>query len=441
MAGPLSHAPDRSIVIAAGLRAPQAKAGGQYAKETSPHLGAAVARELLLRTGVDPSEIDAVICGCVGQPFDAANVGRVIALRAGIGRDVPAHTTARNCASGMQAVTEAITQISAGVADLHLCVGVEVMSSYPLIMGEKLTQMFASIFQSKTLGGRLAAIAKFRPSFLAPVVAITEGLTDPTCDYIMGKTAEQIARDFGISREESDEYACQSHVRARDARERGRFDRELMPHMPLGAREGARSLTADDGIRDQQTVEALAKMRPYFEKPDGIVTIGNSCGITDGATALLICTEEKAEELGLTPLARVLSYSWAGCDPRRMGLGPVFASAAALKEADCRLSDVGVVELNEAFASQVLACERAFSSKEFAKEHLGVGRAVGTLDLDRTNKNGGAIAIGHPVGATGARLLLTAAHELEESDEELALATLCIGGGQGGAVVLERMST
>jgi len=441
MAGPLRHAPDRSIVLAAGLRLPQAKAGGQYMGETTPHLGAAVARELLLRSGVDPKELDAVICGCVGQPFDAANVGRVIALRAGVGRDVPAHTTARNCASGMQAVTEAVTQISAGVADLHLCVGVEVMSSYPLIMGKKLTAMFAAIMQSKSLGGRLAALSKFRPSFLAPVVAITEGLTDPTCDYIMGKTAEQIARDFGVTRAESDEYACQSHVRARDARERGRFDRELVPHLPLGTREGARSLTADDGIRDQQTVEALAKMRPYFEKPDGIVTIGNSCGISDGATALLICTEERAKELELEPLARILSYSWAGCDPRRMGLGPVFASAAALAEADCRLSDVGVVELNEAFAAQVLACERAFASKEFAKEHLGTSKAVGTLHLDRTNKNGGAIALGHPVGATGARLLLTAAHELVESDEELALATLCIGGGQGGACLLERFTS
>ena len=440
MAGPLRHAPERSIVIAAGLRVPQAKAGGAYMRETTPHLGAAVARELLLRTGVDPSELDAVICGCVGQPFDAANVGRVIALRAGIGRDVPAHTTARNCASGMQAVTEAVTQISAGIADLHLCIGVEVMSSYPLIMGEKLTNMFASLMRARSIGARLAAIARFRPSFLAPVVAITEGLTDPTCDFIMGSTAELIARDFGITRAESDAYACQSHIRARDARERGRFDRELMPHLPLGAREGARSLSADDGIRDQQTSEALAKMRPYFEKPDGIVTIGNSCGITDGATALLICTEEKAAELELQPLARILSYSWAGCDPRRMGLGPVHASAAALSEADCRLSDVGVIELNEAFAAQVLACERAFSSKEFAKEHLGTSKALGTLDLERTNKNGGAIALGHPVGATGARLLLTAAHELEASDEELALATLCIGGGQGGAVLLERIA-
>ena len=165
--------------------------------------------------------------------------------------------------------TEAVTQISAGVADLHLCVGVEVMSSYPLIMGEKLTGMFASLMRARSIGARLAAISKFRPSFLAPVIAITEGLTDPTCDFIMGKTAELIARDFGVTRSESDEYACQSHIRARDARERGRFNREIMPHLPLGAREGAHSLMADDGIRDQQTVEALEKMRPYFEKPDG----------------------------------------------------------------------------------------------------------------------------------------------------------------------------
>jgi acetyl-CoA acyltransferase len=196
----------------------------------------------------------------------------------------------------------------------------------------------------------------------------------------------------------------------------------------------------DDGIRDDQTVEALMRMRPYFEKPDGVVTIGNSCGITDGACALLITTEEKAGELGLEPLARIRSYAWAGLDPSRMGLGPVFSSKLALEQAGCTLADMDVIEINEAFAAQVLACKQAFASDKFAREHLGRDEALGEIDSAKLNPNGGAVALGHPVGATGGRLLLTAAHELALGDHNLALVTLCIGGGQGGAVVLERIN-
>jgi acetyl-CoA acetyltransferase family protein len=211
--------------------------------------------------------------------------------------------------------------------------------------------------------------------------------------------------------------------------------------MPLGARAGDSSLIHDDSIRDGQSPAKLAKLRPYFEKPDGVVTVGNACGITDGAGALIVTTSERARELGLSPLARIKSWAWAGCDPERMGLGPVYATAQALDKAGVSLSDVGAVELNEAFAAQVIACQRAFGSSEFGSGRLGRSGAVGELDLTRTNINGGAIALGHPVGATGARLLLTAAHELEVGDHELTLATLCIGGGQGGAVLLERISS
>ena len=193
-------------------------------------------------------------------------------------------------------------------------------------------------------------------------------------------------------------------------------------------------------MREDQSVESLAKLKPYFEKPDGVVTVGNACGITDGAAALLVTTEARAAELGLAPLARVRSWAWSGCDPSRMGIGPVSASAKALDAAGCTLADMGVVELNEAFAVQVMACQRAFASAAYCREHLGRDAALGELPDEKLNVNGGAIALGHPVGATGARLLLTAAHELRHGDHELALATLCIGGGQGGAVVLERMS-
>jgi len=429
------------IVLAAGLRLPQARAGVRYAREDAGHLGATAARELIARSGIDAGELSEVIAGCVGPPHDQANVGRVIALRAGVPRHVPAYTVARNCASGMQAVTDAVTAIEAGRGDLFLCLGVEVMSAYPLVFNRKAVDWFGRMMRARDLGSKLKTLAAWRPSLMAPRISLTEGLTDPTTGMIMGSTAEVLARDFGISRQEADEYALESHARAKAARDSGRLAREIVPHLPLGAREGDAALQADDGIRDDQTMEALAKLKPYFEKPDGVVTVGNACGITDGATALLVCRASKARALGLTPLAAIRSFAWSGCDPARMGLGPVYSSAKALREAGCTLADMGAIEINEAFAAQVLACVKAFASADFASAELGAASPLGELGPDRLNVNGGAIAIGHPVGATGARLCLTAAHELAVRDCELALATLCIGGGQGGAVVLERVAS
>jgi acetyl-CoA C-acetyltransferase/acetyl-CoA acyltransferase len=428
----------KEIVIAAGLRSAQTKAGGQFRREDAGRLGAAVTRELLARTGLDAAQLDEVIFGCVGQPQNQVNVARVIAIRAGVPQRVPAHTVGRNCASGMQALTSAVLQIEAGRGELFLCGGVEVMSAYPLTYGPEMTSMFEQLSKARTLPARLAALASFRPWHLKPRVALLEGLTDPTCGLIMGRTAELLARDWSITREQGDALALESHTRAERARANGRFAREIAPVLPLGARDGAQSVLADDGIREGQSLEALAKLKPYFEKPDGVVTVGNSSQITDGACALLVTTAERARALGLAPLARVRSFAWAGCEPARMGLGPVYASAAALDDAGCELKDLGAIELNEAFAHQVLACARAFDSAQFAARELGRARALGALDLARTNINGGAIALGHPVGCTGARLLLTLAHQLRESNAELGLATLCIGGGQGGAVVLER---
>ena len=430
--------PSSRCVIAAGLRLPQARAGGLYRRENAAHLGAVAARELLAQSGVPAGALHEVLVGCVGQPHDQANVGRVLALRAGVPERVPARTLGRNCASGMDAVTTACTLIEAGRGDLFLCVGVEVMSQYPLTFGPGMTSLFERLSRARSPLERLAALASFRPSFLKPRVALMEGLTDPVTGLIMGRTAELLARDFGISREASDRFACESHLRAAKARDSGRLAREIVPHLPLGAKDGQAALVHDDGIRDGQSMESLAKLKPYFEKPDGIVTVGNSCGITDGATALLVASAERAADLGLVPLAEIRSWAWAGLDPRRMGLGPVFAGALALEQAGLTLAEMAVVELNEAFAAQVLACQAAFASDRFAAEHLGRATRVGELDPARLNPNGGAIALGHPVGASGARLLLTAAHELAVRGERFGLATLCIGGGQGGAVVLER---
>ncbi|MFN0243256.1 MAG: thiolase family protein [Planctomycetota bacterium] len=430
------------IVLAAGLRTPWVKAGGVFAGEDAGHLSACVARELLARTRVDPATIDEVIAGCAGPPHDQANVARVLALRAGIPWHVPARTVARNCASGMEAITSAATSIAAGEGSLYLVVGVEVMSRFPLLYGDKMTAIFASLARARSPGARMKALSAFRPSMLKPRIGLMEGLTDPVSGLIMGKTAELLAREWQITRAEADAFACESHTRAARARDAGRFTREILPHLPLSSSSRApqKSIEHDDGIRDGQTVEALATLKPYFDKPDGRVTVGNSCGVSDGACALLVTTEERASALGLTPLARIASWSYAGLDPARMGLGPVYASAKALDKAGLTLDDMAVIELNEAFAAQALACERAAASETFARRELGRDRPLGKLDLARTNVNGGAIALGHPVGATGARIVLTAAHELAVRRERYALATLCIGGGQGGSVVLERIA-
>lgn len=434
--------PDRrDVVLAAGLRSPMARAGGAFAREDAGHLGATVVRELIARTGIDPATIDEVVAGCAGPPADQANVGRVIALRAGVPEHVPACTVARNCAAGMEAITYAATRIEAGRGDLYVAVGVEVMSRFPLFYNEAATRQFAAVSRARGPLPRVAALLGFRPKMLlSPRIAIMEGLTDPVSGLIMGKTAELLAREFAISREDADRYALQSHQRAKAARDSGRFAREIVPHLPLGARDGARALEHDDSIRDEQTMEQLAKLGPYFEKPDGRVTVGNSCGITDAACALVVTTREKARQLGLAPLARLRSWAYAGLDPARMGLGPVHATAKVLDESRVALSDVASIELNEAFAAQVLACAKAFDSDAYAREKLGRGARIGAIDPAKLNPNGGAIAIGHPVGCTGARIALAAAHELHVRDAELSLATLCIGGGQGGALLLERIS-
>ncbi len=430
--------PESSIVLAGGLRSPFARAGGAFARENAAHLGARGARELLARTGIDPAELDEVIVGCVGPPHDQANVGRVLALRAGVPKDVPARTVARNCASGIEAVTSAATSIQAGHGDLYLCVGVELMSAYPLVYSRGMTDLYARLARAKSLQARLAAVTSFRPRHFAPRIALTEGLTDPTCGLIMGKTAELLVREFSIPRVEADRFALRSHQLAKAARDSGRFALEIVPHLPLEARSERDLVQHDDGIRDGQTLEALAKLPPYFERPDGTVTVGNSTGINDGACALIVTSAERARSLGLVPMARIASWAWAGLEPARMGLGPVYASARALDAAKLALADMELVEINEAFAAQVLACARAFASEAFANKELGRSRAIGELDFELTNVNGGAIALGHPVGATGARLLLTLAHELSRRGKRRGLATLCIGGGQGGAVVLER---
>ena len=400
-------------------------------------LGAAVAKEVLARVPVNPAEIDEVIFGCGGPASKEANVSRVIALRAGLPHKTIAMTVQRNCASAFESITTAADRLAAGRGELFLVGGAESMSNYPLIMGPELTGMFERLMKAKTLGQRLGATLSFRPRFLKPRVAVIEGLTDHTCGMIMGTTAEVVGREFGVSREDQDEFALLSHQRVTKAYERNAFAGEICP-VYVEEKGKVVPVLADNGHRTDQSIEALRKLRPYFDRRHGTATVGNSSQVTDGAAALLVSSEDKAKALGLEPLGYLRSYAYAGLDPRRMGLGPVFSTPPALRRAGLAWKEIELVELNEAFAAQVIACERAFASKRFAQAELGLPEAIGEIDRARLNVNGGAIALGHPVGATGSRLVLTLLLEMRRRNLHLGLATLCIGGGQGGTLVLER---
>ncbi len=423
------------VVLVGGVRTPFAKSGKELGRVPVQELARVAMSQLVARLDFDPALLDEVVLGCAGQPADAPNLARVAALQALIPRSVEAHTVQRNCASGMQSAASACDRILAGRATWILAGGAESMSYYPLQWSRDFSDRFFAVATGKGLGRRLGALLSIRPRHLKPVVTILQGLTDPVCGLNMGETAENLAREFRISREQQDARAVESHRRAAAAAKEGRLAPEIVPvFLPPSCRE---AVERDTGIREGQSMEALAKLRPAFDRRYGTVTAGNSCPISDGACAILLARSDAALAAGYKPLAKIRSYAFAGLDPSRMGLGPVYASAKALDEAGLAMSDIGLVELNEAFAAQVIACERAFDSREFAGA-MGRGSPIGALDPARVNVNGGAIALGHPVGTSGTRLLLTLALEMGRRNVPFGLATLCIGGGQGAAFILER---
>ena len=419
------------IAIIEGVRTPFAKAFGPLAGVPAQELGRAATAAVLERASVRPDQVDQVVFGNVAIPPEAANIARVISLLAGIPEDRIAHTVHRNCASGMEAITTAAQLLQLGEARSVVAGGTESMSRIPLLYNPDATALFLGLARAKGWWQRLVAMLKFRPRHFKPVAAVKLGLTDPVSGLIMGETAEVLAEDFGISRREQDEYALESHRRAVAAQERCVFGEEITPVKAEGS-----ELKQDVGPRPGQSLEALAKLKPFF-KENGTVTVGNSCQITDGAAAVIMMPGEAARAEGRRPLGYLRAYAYAGCDPRRMGLGPVFATSKVLQRAGIGLQDIDLIEMNEAFAAQVIANERAFASDRFAKEHLGRAAALGELDRARLNVNGGAIALGHPVGATGARLVITLLKELRRRNLRHGLATLCVGGGQGAALLLE----
>ena len=423
------------VVLMDGFRTPFAKAGTALASVPARELGRIAVTELLARHGVDPAQVDEVILGNVAQPSDSTNIARVVALLSGIPERAPAVTVQRNCASGMEAISLAHDRIAAGYAELIVAGGTESMSQIPLYMSDRMTRTFERLARAKTIGERVAAIAGARPGDLKPRVALLEGLTDPVSGLNMGETAEILAKEFGISREAQDDFALQSHRRAVAAMDAGRFAAEIVP---VFAQPYKQAVLEDVGPRRNQSLEALAKLRPYFDRKNGTVTPGNSCGITDGTAAVIVASVEKARSLGLKPAGRIRGAAFVGLDPARMGLGPTHAAPVALRRAGVRFSEIGLIEINEAFAAQVIANEIAMASAKYCREKLGLDGPIGEIDRSRLNVNGGAIALGHPVGVSGTRLVLTLLREMKRRDVPLGLATLCVGGGQGGAMVLER---
>lgn len=420
------------IAIVSGIRTPFCKAGGSIKDLLADDLGAFAVKELYVRSPIDPNIVDQVIIGNVMQPAHAGNIARVIAVKAGLPEKIPAFTVNRNCASGMEAVTTAADQILLGNAQVIIAGGVESMSNFPVLFPSAMRDYLQNLNKSKGWKEKLKNIFAFRPSFLKPQIL---GLDDPLCGLSMGQTAEKIIRDFKVTRAEQDQFALESHTRAAKATQSGRFKEEIVP-IPIPPKYD-RMQETDEGPRANQTLDSLQKLKPVFDKLTGSVTAGNSSPLTDGAAALLLMSESKAKELGLKPLGYLKAYASAGLDPSRMGLGPAYATAKLFEKTGVTLDQIDLIEINEAFAGQVVSVMKAFASDEFAKKALNRDKALGVIDPKKLNVNGGAVALGHPLGASGARMILTLLLELKRQGKRLGLATLCIGGGQGEACLLE----
>jgi acetyl-CoA C-acetyltransferase len=391
-------------------------------------------RPLLLRQPLWPDAFQQVVLGCVNPAADEVNPARIAQLRLGLDEATPAYTVQRNCGSGMQALDEGRRLIMAGDADLVLAGGAEALSQTPLLWPRPAVEWFARLNGARTPQQKLRALLGLRLSFFKPVVGLEKGLTDIVSDLNMGQTAEVVSYLFGISREAADAYAAQSHQRLAAAQAEGR----LGEIEPMFSPDG-RVYDVDDGVRPDSTPESLAKLRPVFEKPYGKVTAGNSSQITDGACWLILASEAAVKQHRLEPIARILDCTWAGVDPRIMGLGPALSSASLMKRNGLAMQDIDLWELNEAFAAQVLGCVKALADPGFCKAVLGWDEPVGAIDPAKLNVDGGAISLGHPVGTSGARIVLHLARALKQKGAKVGVATQCIGGGQGGSMLVEAM--
>jgi acetyl-CoA acyltransferase len=422
------------VAVIAGLRTPFAKSGTHYGHLSALDLGKIVVTELLQRSGIDPNDVQELVFGNVIPSVKAPNIAREIVLGTGLPRRIPAYSVSKACASANQAITSGADMIARGYADTVIAGGAESLSDVPILFSKKFADALVSASKQKSLPGKLAAFSKIRPKDLAPdAPAIAESSTGLT----MGESAEKMAKANGISREEQDRFALQSHHRAAAATASGRFKDEVMQVVVPPSFDNI--VETDNLIRGDTTLEALAKLRPVFDRKYGTITAGNASPLTDGAAAVLLMSEEKAKALGLKPLGFIRSYAYAATDPFDQLLqGPVFALPVALERAKVKLEEIKIIEMHEAFAAQVLSNIQWIGSKKIAQEKLGRSEAIGQIDPEFINRTGGSIALGHPFGATGARIVTTVCNELQRTGEQYGLVTVCAAGGIGVAMVLER---
>jgi len=422
-----------TVYVVDGARTPFLKARGKPGPFSAANLALNAGRSLLVRQPFEADAIDEVILGCVMPGPDEANIARITALRLGISQGTPAWTVQRNCASGMQALDSAAQSIAHGRANLVLAGGVEAMSHAPVLLAEPMVAWLGEWYKAKSLGARAKALGGLRLAYLKPVIALLRGLTDPVVGLSMGQTAEIIAHRFGIDREQMDAYAMRSHQRLAAAQDAGWLDEIETIYDTEG-----HYFADDDGLRRDTDMASLGKLKPVFDKPFGSVTAGNSAQVTDGAAMLLLASEQAVKKWDLPVLGRIVDSHWAGLDPSQMGLGPVHAMTPLMKRHKLKPDDIDAWEINEAFAGQVLANIEAWKDSRYCRKELHTASAMGEIDQERLNVDGGGVSLGHPVGASGARIVLHLLRVLERMGARRGMASLCIGGGQGGAMLLER---
>lgn len=425
----------QSVYIIDGARTPFLKARGRPGPFTPVDLAVQCGRPLLLRQPFAPQAFDQVILGCVNVISEEMNPARVAALRLGLGEDMPAFTVQINCGSGMQSIDTAARYIREGSADLILAGGTEALSHSPLLLRQDAVEWLSDLQQARSPAAKLQAASQFQPGMLKPVIGMERGLTDPIAELNMGQTAEVVAHLFGITRQQADEYALQSHQRLAHAQAEGWLENEVVPAI---SRDGD-LYRADDGVRPDNSLGALAKLDPVFEPPHGQVTAGNSSQITDGASWIILASEQAVKDHGLKPIAKIVDSQWSALDPKIMGLGPVLAVTDLLKRSGHAKDEIDLWEINEAFAAQVLGCLAAWEDADFCRTVLDLQQPFGPLDRERLNVDGGAISLGHPVGTSGNRIVLHLVNALRRKQLRRGIATECIGGGQAGAMLIEML--
>lgn len=429
-----SNLSGKAVYVVDGLRTPFLKAKGTGPFSASD-LAVQAGRSLLQRQSFSPTDLDQVVIGCVMGGPDEVNIARIISLRLGCGAGVPAYTVMRNCASGMQALDSAALEIANGRSHLILAGGTEAMSRAPVLLNDQMVSWLGYWSSAKTISHKLKLLTRLRPSYFVPIIGLLRGLNDPIVNLSMGQTAENLAYQFDITREQMDEFANTSHHRVAQAY----IDKQMEEVVPIIDNQG-RTYSKDDGYREDSTLEGLAKLKPFFDRPYGMVTAGNSSQITDGACLLILASVEAVKKYQLPVIGRIIDSQWSGLDPKIMGLGPIYAATPILERQHLKPKDMDTWEMNEAFSAQVLACLAAWDDAEFCQKELGLNKPLGAPSLSLLNPSGGAIALGHPVGASGARIVLNLLTNLARTGGQRGMASICIGGGQGGAMYVERIT-